>query len=207
MGPEGSAAQAALDAGRQLIDTAAQLGSRTALIVTGDCKPGEDRAEGRALVGHRLGALLPHAHENNVVLTIEPRGSLRSPYQTGAECLEVCELAGPDMMIAYDDGNMVLGDEDPVHFLNVAGSRVAHAHAKDWMALPPDAQKGIPSRAGKRVIGTVVGQGILDYPRILAALKAIGYQGFLSFEYEGERDPIEAAREGMAYLRKQLQSL
>ena len=111
------------------------------------------------------------------------------------------------MMLTYDTGNMVMGDEDPVDFLQIVKTRLAHAHAKDWMPLPPEAEKGLTSRAGKRYIGTVVGQGVLDYPRIIAALKALNYEGFFSFEYEGENDPVQAAREGMAYLCALIQSV
>ena len=45
-----------------------------------------------------------------------------------------------------------------------------------------------------------MGQGVLDYPAIIKALKKINYEGFLSFEYEGPGDRIAAAREGMTYL-------
>jgi sugar phosphate isomerase/epimerase len=198
---DGPQRQTALGTMRGLLDAAAEAGARIVLLTTGDCAPGQDRTEGRRNVAAAFAELLPHARANGLTLTFEDRGSLRSPFQTGEECLECCEWAGPDMKLTYDIGNMVLGDEDPVDFLHIARSRIVHAHAKDWLGLPADASKGLTSRAGKKVIGTVVGQGLLDYPRIVAALKASNYEGFLSFEYEGEDDPIQAAREGMAYLK------
>jgi sugar phosphate isomerase/epimerase len=60
---------------------------------------------------------------------------------------------------------------------------------------------------GQRFDSELVGQGILDYPAVLAAMKASGYQGALSFEYEGTRDRVEAAREGIAYLQSVLDTV
>ena len=99
---------------------------------------------------------------------------------------------------------MVLGDEDPVEFLDAVAHKMVHAHAKDWELLPPDAQGCLTARSGRKYIGATVGQGVLDYPAIIAKLKHYGYDGFLSFEYEGGGDPVQAAREGMAYLRSLL---
>jgi sugar phosphate isomerase/epimerase len=115
--------------------------------------------------------------------------------------METCELAGPDLMVCYDSGNMIMGDEDPVDFLRVVAPRVRHAHAKDW-ALVPDDQARLYSRAGKGYIGAVCGEGALDYPAIIAALNAMGYPGFLAFEYEGPDDPVEKTRQGMGYLAR-----
>ena len=195
------ARRAAQDAIRRVIDHAREIGCDRVLATTGACQEGQDRAEGRRLVASGLAEVLDHARAAGAVLTIEDFGSSRAPYQTGAEVLECCELTGPDLMITYDSGNMVMGDEDPVAALEIMQPRVVHGHAKDWELLSPDAEIGLQSRSGKKYIGTVVGTGVMDYPAIFAALRAMNYEGFLSFEYEGRGDPVEAARQGMAYLR------
>ncbi len=201
---EGPERRTALDTMRKIIDSAAEAGAGIVLLTTGECAPGQDRDAARRNIAAGLKALLPHARANGCTLTFEDRGAYSSTLQIGAECLECCELAGPEMRLTYDIGNMVPGDEDPVDFLNTVKARLAHAHAKDWQLLPADAQKGLTSRSGKKYIGTVVGQGVLDYPRIIAALKALNYDGYLSFEYEGESDPVQAAREGMDFLQKMI---
>lgn len=198
--PDGPEKSAAIDHLRARLDDAAELGARTVLFTTGVAREGQDRASARRNVAAGLAKLLPEARSRGLVLTIEDFGALQSPYQTAIECLETCELAGPDLMLTYDTGNMVMGDEDAVAFLCAVAPKVVHAHAKDWELLPCDAE-GLPSRSGRKYRGTVVGQGVLDYPAIIAALKQIGYQGYLSFEYEGLGDQIQAARDGCAYLR------
>ena len=147
-----------------------------------------------------LAEVIPYAAAAGVTLSIEDFGSPVAPYQTSDECLHTCDLAGDDLWITYDSGNMVLGDEDPVEFLEAVAHKMVHAHAKDWELLSPDADFGLTARSGRKYIGTVVGEGVLDYPTIIGKLKEYGYDGFLSFEYEGQGDPIAAARQGMAYL-------
>jgi len=191
----------ALDAVREVIDAAAEVETGNVLVTTGGCAEGQDKAEGRRNVAAGLAEVLPYAKSVGVTLSIEDFGSAVAPYQTSAECMETCELAGLGLMMTYDSGNMVMGDEDPVEFLHAIKSRLAHAHAKDWKLLPADSEARLTSRAGKKYVGEVVGSGVLDYPAIIAALKALDYQGFLAFEYEGTGDPVAAARQGMAYLR------
>ncbi len=190
-----------LDEIRRVIDSAVEAGTTAVMVTTGNCARGQDRAEGRRNVAAGLAEVLPYAKDRGVTLSTEELGSSLAPYQTSAECLEVLEMAGADLMMTYDSGNMVLGDEDPISFLEAVKSRVVHAHVKDWELLPPETDIGLTARSGKKYVGTAVGQGILDYPAIITALKAMDYQGFLSFEYEGRTDPVQAAREGMAYLR------
>lgn len=192
--------KASLDSIRALIDKAAEAGTPNLLVTTGGCAPDQCKAEGRRNVAAGLAEVLPVAKAAGITLSIEDFGSPVAPYQNSAECMETCELAGPELMMTYDSGNMVMADDDPVEFLLAVQSRLAHAHAKDWELLPPDAERGLTSRAGKKYIGTVVGTGVLDYPKIIATLKSLDYQGYLSFEYEGTGDPVQAARDGMAYL-------
>jgi sugar phosphate isomerase/epimerase len=104
-------------------------------------------------------------------------------------------------MMTYDSGNMWMGNEDPVDFLKAVAPRVVHAHAKDWERLPDDADTGLFDRSGRKYAGTRVGLGVLDYPAIIGALKALDYQGFLAFEYEGSGDQLSNALEGCAFLR------
>lgn len=190
-----------IDAIRRVIDDAVTLGTETVLVTTGGCAPDQDKAEGLENVATGLAEVIAHAKQAGVTLSIEDFGSPVAPYQTSDECLECCRLAGGELMITYDSGNMVMGDEDPVEFLRAVEHKMVHAHAKDWEALPADADFGLTSRAGRKYTGCTVGTGVLDYPAIIGRLKEIGYEGFLSFEYEGRTgDPVQAAKDGCAYL-------
>ncbi|HJN16855.1 MAG TPA: sugar phosphate isomerase/epimerase family protein [Armatimonadota bacterium] len=188
-----------LDAIKKLIDDSVEMGTDILLVTTGGCAEGQDKADGRRNVASALAEVLPYAKQAGVTLTIEDFGSPVAPYQTGAEVMDTCELAGPDLMVTYDSGNMVMGDEDPVDFLKLVAARTVHAHAKDWALVSEDDAR-LRSRAGKTYVGTVCGEGVLDYPAVIAELKQMKYQGYVSFEYEGLNDPVENLYQGMAYL-------
>jgi len=189
-----------IDACQRVIDEACELGTSIVLLTTGVCPEGQEKAGARRNVARTLGEVLPYARGAGITVTIEDFGSPRAPYQTSSEVMECCQLAGPDLMVTYDSGNMVMGDEDPVDFLRAVAPRVRHCHLKDWELLPPDAETALVARSGKRYVGTVVGTGVLDYPPIIAELKRMQYRGFVSFEYEGRGDPVAAAGQGMGYL-------
>src|SRR5207248_280360 len=100
--PEGPERKAALDTLRKIIDDAAEVGAKIVLLTTGDRAPGQDATEARRYTAMGLAQLLPRARQNGCTLTIEDRGSPQAAYQTGAECLNCCEMAGPEMMLTYD---------------------------------------------------------------------------------------------------------
>lgn len=66
------------------------------------------------------------------------------------------------------------------------GGRIAHVHLRDADGL---INYGVP-----------VGQGIIDWPGVVGALKAVGYDGFLSLEYAGFENYLDVARESKRYL-------
>jgi len=190
-----------LDAIRRVIDEAREFGTDLVLVTTGGCRPDQDKGEARRNVASALAEVLPHARDAGLTVTIEDFGSPLAPYQTSDEVMETCELAGPDLMVTYDSGNMVMGEEDPVDFLRAVAPRVRHCHAKDWELLPEDTEGRLQSRSGRKYVGTVAGTGVLDYPAIIATLREMEYEGFVSFEYEGGEDPAESTRQGMGYLK------
>jgi 5-keto-L-gluconate epimerase len=46
------------------------------------------------------------------------------------------------------------------------------------------------------------GAGHLDFPSIMESLYATGYRGFISGEHRPDPQPLTAAREGLAYMRR-----
>ena len=206
LGTDSAQRAKSLDDARRGIDNAQEIGAEFVLMGYPNCPEGMEKSEVRKLVANGISEVLPYAKQVGVILTVESRGSDRSPLRLGVEVFECCELAGPELMVTYDIGNMVLGDEDPVHSLKIIRERVVYAHAKDWALLPADAGTGHVSPSGKRYVGTVVGRGVIDYAAVFTALRQMKYEGFLSFEYEGSGDPVEAVREGMAYLRERIGS-
>ena len=105
-----------------------------------------------------------------------------------------------------DVGNFACADEDSVSAVSRAASYAVHVHAKDFLIKPAEGddpgEGWFPSRSGNYLRGTVVGHGVIPVKQCLRILKAAGYEGYVSLEFEGAEDNIYALRAGLANLRK-----
>jgi len=62
----------------------------------------------------------------------------------------------------------------------------AHVHAKFWKPAPDGSDEKV------------------DYARIIPALRAAGYDGWVSFEYEAEEPETTGIPRALAYLKRML---
>ena len=81
-------------------------------------------------------------------------------------------------------------------------------HFKDFKPEPAE-HEGFAYEAldGSRFLGTAVGEGTVDLPACIEALKQVGYNGWLSVEYEGEEDPLTAVPRSIENARRIIESL
>lgn len=104
------------------------------------------------------------------------------------------------MKINYDAGNAYLAGNDPVAYLKALGpERVVHVHAKDISIRQGAAERG---HVTGTPVGCACGEGVVDWPAIVAVLKSARFDGVLSVECSN-RD--EAAR-SHEYLTKVLEA-
>jgi L-ribulose-5-phosphate 3-epimerase len=102
-------------------------------------------------------------------------------FETGQETpvtvLRMIEDLGMDNIgINLDPANLILyGKANPVDALDVFGAYVKGVHAKDGL-YPTNGRK-----LGKEV---ALGQGKVNFPRLVARLKELGYDGALTIERE-----------------------
>ncbi len=121
-------------------------------------------------------------------------------YETGQETpitlLRAIQDVGLDNQgVNFDVANLILYDKaNPVDALELIGRYVQGVHAKDGL-YPTD-----PRNLGKEV---PIGQGKVDFPRIIQGLRELNYQGAITIEREisGPRQ-IEDVRAAKAYLEK-----
>jgi sugar phosphate isomerase/epimerase len=136
-----------------------------------------------------VAALLPgvrRAEEAGVVLGLENEHACF--LGTGAETAPVlAAVNSPALRLVWDPGNAYMAGETPYpDGYALIRPWLRHVHIKD-AAPGPDGVKR----------WTVVGEGVLDYPAQVAALRADGYDGLLSLEthYKAPSgDPEEASR-------------
>jgi len=97
----------------------------------------------------------------------------------------------PGLKVNYDPANLVMvAGDDPVKGVSVLGSYIVHTHAKDGVKL----EKGYRE--------TPLGEGKVDFPAYLRAMKGIGYEGFFTIEREVGADPVKDIVHGRDFLRK-----
>jgi inosose dehydratase len=129
--------------------------------------------------------------------------------ETGAEMRRLMAMTDPDLLgICLDTGHWTFGTgEDPVDAVREFGGRIWHVHFKDAdPAVMAESRRlgwhGLES-TGHGVF-CELGKGAVDFPGVLAALRAIGYDGWIVVEQDilpGMGDPKESARRNREYLR------
>ena len=110
------------------------------------------------------------------------------------------------LKVTFDNGNVLMGGEDPVRAIQAYGREIVHAHFKDWMKA--DAGGVGPGTDGAAYTPAVIGAGLVDQQGCIAALKQAGYQGYINIEYDGrDIEPDMAVRRSAEYLQKLLQDV
>jgi sugar phosphate isomerase/epimerase len=121
-------------------------------------------------------------------------------YETGQETpitllRAITDVGLDNQFVNLDTANLILyGKGNPVDALDVIGKLVRGTHAKDGL-FPTD-----PKKLGEEV---PIGQGKVDFPKLIPRLKKLGYDGPLTIEREisGPRQ-IEDIRKEKQYLEK-----
>ena len=105
-----------------------------------------------------------------------------------------------------DLGNFLCADEDLKKAVRRAAPYAVHVHAKDFLYRKKDPRLPDPvgffkNRNGNFLRGTVVGHGVVPVTEDIRVLRAAGYNGWLSLEFEGMEENIPALSAGLQYLR------
>lgn len=88
----------------------------------------------------------------------------------------ICDVGNDNLFVNMDTGNLIMyGFGNPVDALTTYGSYVRSLHIKD--GLPPT----IPGKIGPEV---AVGNGNVDFPKVIALLKKLHYDRCFIFERE-----------------------
>ncbi|MGP4976199.1 sugar phosphate isomerase/epimerase family protein [Brachybacterium tyrofermentans] len=115
----------------------------------------------------------------------------------------------PNFRTTLDVGNFVCVDEAPEVSVAQNLPYAMVVHFKDFYIRPADAAPGegwFRSRGGKHLRGAVVGNGDIDLPTVARAIKASGYTGYASIEFEGWEDCLLGCERGIANARRLLEN-
>lgn len=110
--------------------------------------------------------------------------------------------------LLVDIGNFVCADEDPALAVSRVAPYAVHVHLKDMLVRKaPTGVCAAMTRGGNYFAGAVVGEGDVPVKQCLRIIKATGYDGYLSLEYEGAEDCLTGIARGLANVKKMLEEL
>ncbi|MCK9266544.1 sugar phosphate isomerase/epimerase [bacterium] len=175
---------------KEVVDLAVDLGVNIVTTHIGTV-PEDTSAPAWQIMSDSLPEVGTYAYNKGVVLATE----------TGPETAILLKklldsIGNPGLKANYDPANlvMVVGD-DPVKGVFTLADYIVHTHAKDGIKLPDE--------NGKRKYKEVpLGQGDVDFPAYLNALKEVGYTGFYTIEREVGEDPVADIILARDFLRK-----
>ena len=102
--------------------------------------------------------------------------------------------------VIFDPGNMVVeGYENYQMALELLGPYLSHVHAKNCMWVKSGEADGVASWKWQMA---AVKQGQVDWKQVVAALKKISYQGWLSFEDFSDGETKSKLTDALTYLKQ-----
>ncbi len=109
--------------------------------------------------------------------------------------------------LLVDMGNFLCVDEDPIHAVSRVAPYAFHVHIKDMRVRSTPVGSMSMTRGGNYLKGCVVGEGDVPVKQCLQIFHRIGYEGFVSLEYEGSEDCIAGITRSLANIRQMLSAL
>ena len=176
------------------IDEAAAIGAELLVLVCGPA-PDRDLEAARAMVVDGLGQIVGHAKKSGVRLGIEPLHPMyaaeRSVVVTLRQANDMAEQFDAATVGVVVDVYHVWWDPQVNAEIARAGRRIFAFHVSDWM---------VPTNSLLMSRG-MMGQGVIDIPRLRQAVENAGYSGPIEVEIFNEEVWRTPVRELMQQVR------
>jgi len=185
--------QEARDDNRRAVDEAHALGAACVVLVVGGLPqysrpgsaPSKDLALAHTQVADGLAEMLDYAREANMPLAIEPLHPMfaadRACVNTLRQALDLCDLIDPQRQgglgVALDTYHVWWDYELFAQIERCGRARLLAFHVCDWMVPTLDM---LNDRG-------MMGDGVIDIPRMRAAVEALGYDGYVEVEIFSNR--------------------
>lgn len=176
------------------IEEAHELGAQCLVLVVGGLLPGsKDLMLSRERVKEGIAAILPEARKAGVPLAIEPlhpmQAADRACINTLEQALDICDALGEGIGVACDVYHVWWDPKLESQIRRAGKKRLLAYHICDWL---------VPTRELLNDRG-MMGDGVIDLPRIRGWVEATGYAGFQEVEIFSEldwwkRDPDDVLR-------------
>ncbi|WP_257351052.1 sugar phosphate isomerase/epimerase family protein [Pseudalkalibacillus decolorationis] len=113
----------------------------------------------------------------------------------------------PNFRFTLDVGNFVCADEDPAIAVEKCLPYASMVHIKDFYVREANEllqDSWIQTAGGKKIRGSVIGQGDLPIDRILHTILESSYDSWLSIEFEGIEHCLDGTAKGFQYVQNQV---
>jgi sugar phosphate isomerase/epimerase len=176
------------------IEEAHTLGAQCLVLVVGGLPAGsKDLISARKQIAEGIAAILPEARKAGVPLAIEPlhpmQAAERACINTLEQALDICDALGEGVGVAVDVYHVWWDPKLEQQIERAGKERVLAYHICDWL---------VPTRDLLNDRG-MMGDGVIDLPRIRGWVEAAGYAGLQEVEIFSQldwwqRDPDEVLR-------------
>jgi sugar phosphate isomerase/epimerase len=184
---------------REMIAFNQEIGNDTLVVPYIPALRGETRASVYQETGQILGELARQCRAEGVQLLYHNHNWELESIDGRLAIDWLFESAGPDLGFEPDLAWITAAGVDPASVLQRYSGRCLRVHVKD-LAAPGER---LEDALFDGVVMADVGQGVIDWPRMLVAARDAGAAWYI-VEHDNPRDPIASISRSLAYLRQQL---
>lgn len=182
------------------IRIAKKLGTNIVRVFCGDLYGDLSYEQAQQWIVDSLIVCAKVAEKEQVYLGIENHGLLAGKSHQVNEIIE--QVDSPYVKSTFDTGNFLLVHEQPNDAFDRLKENIVHVHFKDFRKKDPSENiNAFRSIQGEELIGTIPGDGDVDLKYVVEGLQMIGYEGWLSLEYEGIEEARCATKEAVNRLK------
>ncbi|MDP9137516.1 MAG: sugar phosphate isomerase/epimerase [Pseudomonadota bacterium] len=165
---------AAIDQYKKVTELCAEWGGKTVLYVAGWQIFGTPREQAWAWSRDALADVADFAQPHGVTLAVEPTSADSNLVDSCDDVMAMMrEVGKPNVKAMFDTYHTLYRNEVPTDYVRRLGKDLHHVHLADVDRGPP-------------------GSGRVDYVSLIAALKAAGFEGYLTMEIGFNRRAVEA---------------
>ncbi len=171
---------------KEVIDLAADLGSRRVLYVAGWRVFGTEQKQAYEWTLAAITDIAKHAAERGVTMCIEPTSADSNLIDTSYEALQLRADSGADnVRVMFDTYHALYRNEPSSDYVYEMGPHLGHVHFADTDRLPP-------------------GEGKVDWFGVMQALRDVKFDGYVTMEIgfnTRAREPDRYARAALLHCK------
>lgn len=198
-----------IEKSKRILDMAKELETNVVTTHIG-VVPNDQSVKRYAVMQKACRELAEYADTLNAHFAVET-----GPEQSSTLRVFLDSLGSKGVGVNLDPANLVMvSGDDAAIAVHTLREYIVHTHAKDGVMLyykDPEIVYGVrpddSGLTGDSYKEVPLGEGSVDYPEYLKALKDIGYKGFLTIERECGNDPAADIAKAVTFLHAEMDKL